>query len=163
MSACNPKPMTIDGITGLDSDEYPSHAVDGKVLVMVDKNFFYEDDLDMFINVSVNAVMSSVQKNYVNMTIENDLLVNYDSYNVTWSSANSTELNYYEFGFTEYTQAFSVDYEWVGGKGHTNEGEVCSYAGQIVDMLVSEVPGLAELGQFTTEVCGAVFDVGDDS
>lgn len=157
MSACNPTPMTIHGIPGLNSDEWPVQEVDGNVVVTADKNFFDETSLEMFINASVNAVVTSVQRNSVNMTIQNDLISEPGNYNVTYSSANSTELNYYEFGYTQYTQVFSVDYQWVGGKGHTSNGDLCQYARDVANIIVDEVPELADAAQFTTEICDSVY------
>jgi hypothetical protein len=162
MTACNPKSMMIGGIRGIESDTIPRHVVEGHVVVTADRNMFYEANLETYINASANAITKSVEKNSVNMTVQSSGILERYDYNVTFSSANSTELNFYEFGYTEYTQAFSVDYKWEGGEGHSNEGELWEYASEIGNAIAREVPELQELAIFTTEVCGIVFDVPND-
>lgn len=159
MNACNPTPMAIHGIVGLASDDSPNQEVDGRVMVTVDKNFFYNSSLEMFIKASVNAIVTSVQRNSVNVTLVSDTIMEPIIYDATYSTANSTEINYYEFGYTEYTQVFSVDYKWEGGKGHTADGNFCQDAADIADVLVEDVPELAEVGEFAAEMCDTVYHV----
>lgn len=158
MSACNPKTMTIKNVDG-PAEETKGYwqKKTGEVLFTADKNFFDPAHLEELVNASAHFVAKSATSNPNNISFIDESPdwsgVEISYYHEVMYSTNSTELNWYDPGFTEYTQAFLVDYTWKETFPFSNI--ICDNVESIGKELENEIPELAPLIELTILFCNA--------
>lgn len=158
MSACNPKTITIKNIDGPAEKVRGNYQKKtGEVLITVDKNFFDPENLEGMVNTSAHFVATSASSNPYNISFIDEAAdwsgVEISYYHELMYSANSTELNWYDPGFTEYTQAFLVDYDWEETFPYSNV--ICDNVDEILELFETEIPELAPLIELTILFCNA--------
>ncbi|QKX57337.1 uncharacterized protein TRUGW13939_04449 [Talaromyces rugulosus] len=162
MSACNPKTMTIKDVDG-PAEEAHGHwqKKSGEILFTADKNFFDMGHLEDLVNTSAHFVAKSATSNPLNLSFIDEAPdwsgVEISYYHEVVYSANSTELNWYDPGYTEYTQAFIVDYTWEETFDFPWGTVVCDLAQDVGDSLAMEIPELAPIIELTVLLC----DIGE--
>ncbi|CRG92520.1 hypothetical protein PISL3812_09581 [Talaromyces islandicus] len=145
MSACNPKTMTISNVDGpLDQEHGRWNRETGEVLFTADKNFFDPAHLPALVNASAHFVAKSARSNGLKMSFREEAEdwsgVEVSNYYMMMYSTNSTELNWYDPGYTQYTQAFLVDYTWRETFPASNL--ICEYVNKLAQEFSEEIPEL---------------------
>jgi hypothetical protein len=160
MSACNPKTMTIKDVDGpAEKTKGYWQKKTGEILFTANKNFFDPAHLEDLVNTSAHFVAKSASSNPLNLSFIDEAPdwfgeeISY--YHEVMYSTNSTELNWYDPGYTEYTQAFIVDYTWEETFSFPWSTIVCDLAQDIGDALAIEIPELAPFIELTVLLCDA--------
>lgn len=161
MSACNPKTMTIKGIDG-PTDEVRGHYLkeSGEVLVTADKNYFDPANLQYLVDVSAHFIARAASSNGQNISFRTQgggIAAEVEYGNITMYSSNSSELKWYDPGFTQYTQAFIVHYAWK--ETIPNIFGICEKVEHVGNEISEEIPELAPAVDLVAFFCyaGAAF------